>query len=123
MASAIRRALAATGRNFFLFGRPYAHFGRSVMNNDVRNTRWIALVGIWAALGLVLSSEVYFSLRPTQPDITLVGVMGPQYLRVSIWALLTPIVLGLRRLIPLSTGHWVGGLAFHTGLSVLIMLV
>ena len=88
----------------------------------MRYTKWIALVGVWAALGMILSSEVYFSLRVTMPDVNFVEVMGPQYMRVSVWALLTPVVLWLRKMVPLSSGQWIGGLAFHLGLSGSTML-
>lgn len=96
---------------------------RDVKLQNVRFTRWIALVGIWAALGLVLSMEVYFSLRPTIPGIDFGQVMQTQYMRVSLWALLTPLVLWMRHMIPLSAGGWAGGLAFHGGMSILIMFV
>ncbi len=88
---------------------------------DVRYTKWIALVGVWAALGLILSTEVYFSLRVTMPEVGFADVVGSQYVRVSLWALLTPLVLWLRQAVPLSTGKWVGGLSFHFGLSWAIM--
>ena len=90
---------------------------------DVRYTRWIALAVVWAALGLILSIEVYFSLRVSMPEVEFGDVLGPQYMRVTLWAILTPVVLWLRKAIPLSAGHWVGGLTFHFGVSSAIMAV
>jgi two-component system, LytTR family, sensor kinase len=88
---------------------------------DVRYTRWLALVVVWAALGLILSIEVYFSLRVSMPEVEFGDVLGPQYMRVSLWAILTPLVLWLRTAIPLRAGYWVGGLTFHFGVSSAIM--
>lgn len=119
----VGRVPALIGRIFFFIHRNTPQLWRMNPLKDMRYTMWIALVGVWAALGLVLSSEVYFSVRVTMPDVTFAEVMGPQYLRVSLWALLTPGVLWLRRAVPLSTGQWLGGLAFHFGLSWVIMLV
>mgnify|MGYP001574082559 CR=1 FL=1 len=76
---------------------------------------------VWAALGLILSIEVYFSLRVSIPEVEFGDVLGPQYMRVSLWAILTPMVLWLRTAIPLSAGRWVGGLMFHFGVSSAIM--
>lgn len=93
------------------------------IQNPMHYTRWLALAAIWAVIGLLLSVEVFFSVRVAMPEVEFQEVMGAQYLRATIWALLTPLVLWLRRVVPLSSGHWVGGVSFHLGLSVVIMLV
>ena len=51
---------------------------------DVRYTRWIALAVVRAALGLILSIEVYFSLRVSMPEVEFGDVLGPQYMRVTL---------------------------------------
>lgn len=93
------------------------------IKNPMHYTRWLALAAVWAVIGLVLSVEVYFSVRVSMPGVGFSEVVAAQYLRATIWALLTPLVLWLRRAVPLSSGRWLGGVSFHLGLSVLIMLV
>lgn len=120
---AVYRRTLAFGRIFFSIHRSEGQFRVVIPIKDVRYTKWIALVGVWAALGLILSTEVYFSLRVTMPEVTFGEVMGPQYVRVSLWALLTPVVLWLRQIVPLRAGHWVGGLTVHFALSWVIMAI
>jgi LytS/YehU family sensor histidine kinase len=47
----------------------------------------------------------------------------PQFGRALMWALLAPLVLKLRTLVPLSRGDWVGGVSFHLAASFLVMAV
>lgn len=87
-----------------------------------RYSKWVGLIAVWTAVGLILSTEVYFTVRVTRPEIVFWDVMASQFARVSLWALLTPVVLWLRTIVPLDWGRWVGGLAFHLSLSVLMMV-
>jgi sensor histidine kinase YesM len=41
--------------------------------------------------------------------------------RAAMWACLAPFVLMLRAQMPLSSGHWVGGILFHITFSFVIM--
>lgn len=111
----------AIGRIFFSIRRDRRQIRDVNRLKDVRYTRWIALAVVWAALGLILSLEVYFSLRVSMPEVKFGDVLGSQYMRVSLWAILTPMVLWLRKAVPLSAGHWLGGLTFHFGVSSAIM--
>jgi two-component system, LytTR family, sensor kinase len=86
-----------------------------------RHARIAVLVGLWAFVGLVLSIEVYFNMRVTQPDVAFAAVAWPQYQRAALWVLLAPLVLWLRGRVPLRTGRWVGGVAFHAVGSFAIM--
>ncbi len=88
---------------------------------DNRYSKWIALLAVWAAVGLILSTEVFFTVRVTRPEIAFWDVLASQYARVALWMLLTPVVLWLRRVVPLATGRWVGGVGFHLTLSLVIM--
>ena len=87
-----------------------------------RYSKWIGLIAVWTAVGLILSTEVYFTVRVTRPEIAFWDVVASQFARVSLWALLTPMVLWLRTLVPLDRGRWIGGLAFHLTLSVAMMV-
>lgn len=86
-----------------------------------RYTRWIILIGLWSLIGLVLSIEVYFNVRVKEPDVSFGMVAFPQYIRALYWALLTPVVLGMRARLPLSRGKWLGGILFHGAVSFLVM--
>ncbi|WP_221033090.1 sensor histidine kinase [Actomonas aquatica] len=87
-----------------------------------RYTKWIALIAVWTVVGLILSTEVFFTVRVTRPEIAFWDVLASQYARVGLWALLTPVVWWLRRVVPLRMGNWFGGVGFHFSLSLLIML-
>jgi len=87
-------------------------------------SRWARIaifVALWAFVGLVLSIEVYFNVRVSQPDVSFWELALPQYQRAALWALLAPLVLWLWGRIPLSRGHWVGGVACHLAFSFAIM--
>lgn len=79
------------------------------------------MLGLWAFVGLVLSTEVYFTIRVREPEVAFGDVAVPQYLRALYWALLTPVVLRLRARVPLRSGHWVKGIVFHAVMSFLVM--
>lgn len=83
--------------------------------------RWTSITALWAGVGFILSAEVYFNLRVTRPDVRFLDVAVAQYARVALWAALTPVVLWLRRRVPLRTGRWIGGVAFHLTLSFSFM--
>lgn len=88
---------------------------------ESRYSKWFGLVAVWTAVGLILSTEVYFTVRVTRPEIGVWEVVASQFARVALWALLTPIVLWLRQVVPLRAGRWLGGPLLHLSLSVGIM--
>src|ERR1700690_3920093 len=83
---------------------------------------WAGIIALWFFIGLVLSVEVYFNVRVSDPAVKFSEVALPQFQRALFWALLTPLVVWWRRLVPLSAGHWVGGVSFHLVVSFAIML-
>ena len=88
--------------------------------------RWIKaglLVGGWALVGLLLSTEVYFNNRAGDRDVDAWQVAIPQFGRAAMWALIAPLVLEMRRKVPLSAGRWAGGVAFHLTMSFVVMTV
>lgn len=86
-----------------------------------RMAKGLGMLGLWAAIGLILSIEVYFNVRVTKPDVSFLEVAQAQYARALLWACMAPAVLWLRTKVPLSLGYWVGGIAFHAILSFVIM--
>jgi len=88
--------------------------------------RWIKfamLTAIWALIGLVLGIELYFNARVGMkgqlPDFWEVAL--PQLDRAAMWGLIAPLILMARDRMPLSRGHWLGGVSFHLAFSFLIM--
>jgi hypothetical protein len=88
------------------------------------NNRWLrvaATTAWWAFLGLMLSLELYFTIRTEMPWVDFMGIAIPQFGRAAMWACLTPFILMLRERMPLSAGNWFGGILFHILFSVVVM--
>ena len=88
--------------------------------------RWIRYAAVaagWVFLGFLLSVEVYFNFRvQLGPDrVDFIDAALPQFGRVLMWALLAPLILRLRQKVPVSAGAWAGGIAFHLGMSFVVM--
>jgi signal transduction histidine kinase len=83
--------------------------------------RVLILLGIWAVAGTLLGIEVVFNLRVVDPSISFLDAVVPQYQRAALWVIMVPLVLWLRRRVPLSTGAWAGGIAFHLAISASVM--
>ncbi len=90
------------------------------------HNRWIRYAAVvlgWAFLGLVLSLEVYFNNRAGMKPGTVdfVEVALPQFGRAVMWALMAPLILQMREKLPVSSGRWWGGVAFHLAMSFVVM--
>ncbi len=87
--------------------------------------RWLRIAAIsagWAFLGLVLSLEVYFNQRAQMSEWSDFGEVAiPQFGRAAMWGCLAPFILMLWARMPLSSGHWVGGVLFHILFSFIVM--
>jgi signal transduction histidine kinase len=96
------------------------------MNATVMHNRWIryaVVVGGWVFLGFVLSIEVYFNNRAgmRMAQVDFVEAALPQFGRALMWALMAPLILRMRQLMPLRRGHWLGGIGFHLAMSFIVM--
>jgi|UniRef100_UPI0040499A2F two-component system, LytTR family, sensor kinase len=88
--------------------------------------RWAKLgiiMGGWAIVGSILSLEILFNMRASMKAeyFDVLGIAIPQFGRALMWALLAPLVLKLRKMVPLSQGNWLGGMSFHLAVSFLVM--
>ncbi|HEY4300348.1 MAG TPA: histidine kinase [Candidatus Didemnitutus sp.] len=86
-----------------------------------RALRWAGFVALWSFVGLILSVEVYFNVRVSDPVVRFSEVAWPQFQRALFWAMLAPFVFWLRRRVPLNSGRWIGGVAFHLATSFVVM--
>ena len=98
------------------------------MNPRVMHHRWsriAAVVAGWAFLGLVLSVEVYFSFRGQHGahQFSVFDAVLTQFVRVTMWALMAPLILQLQEKVPLRRGRWFGGIGFHVAMSFAVMAV
>ncbi len=84
--------------------------------------RWTGIFALWTSVWFLLSTEVYFNLRVMNPLIDFWAVARSQFYRALFWAVLTPTVLWLKAVVPLKSGRWVGGVAFHLVFSFALML-
>ncbi len=89
-------------------------------------SRWTKLAAFlvgWLFVGTVLTLEIYFnnraSLKHGAADLADIAI--PQFGRAAMWALMAPLILGLRRRMPLNRGWWWGGLGFHLAMSFIVM--
>ncbi len=87
---------------------------------QIRWARLAIIVGGWAFVGTLLSLEVLFNMRASMRAdyFDALDVAIPQFGRALMWALLAPLVLKLRTLVPLSRGASGGtgrGLSGQTG--------
>lgn len=92
---------------------------RGSISNRVQRVA-AAAVG-WGFVGLVLSLELYFNLRAEMNWADFATIAITQFGRAAMWACLTPFVLMLRARMPLSAGHWAGGVLFHIVFSFVVM--
>jgi two-component system, LytTR family, sensor kinase len=93
-------------------------------HRESMKNRWLRVAATaagWAFLGLVLSFEVYFNQKAEMSWGDFAGVAIPQFGRAAMWACLAPFILMLRSRLPLSSGHWVGGILFHVMFSFVVM--
>ncbi|MBI3887310.1 MAG: sensor histidine kinase [Opitutae bacterium] len=83
--------------------------------------KWAGLTALWVFIGLLLTIEVYFNMRVSMPAVNFWEVAWNQYQRALLWALLVPVVLRLKKAVPLNTGRWAGGVTFHLTASFAVM--
>src|SRR5262245_15486312 len=90
-----------------------------------RVLRGIGIACLWVVVGTVLTLELYFNARAGWPMeyMDLVDTAIPQFGRAIMWALLVPFILELRRRVPLTAGHWFGGIGYHLMMSFVVMAV
>ena len=86
-----------------------------------RVLRWLGYSALWVLISLLLATEVYFNLRVSTPDVSFWSVLESQVYRALLWAAIVPVVVWLKTVVPLNRWRWVGGVAFHLGISFSLM--
>ena len=89
--------------------------------------RWVRLGiiwGIWTLVGLLFTSQLYFSRLNSERPMAWHKVLLAQLSGAYLWALATPLVLWLARRFPFERQHWLRNLLTHLCVSLpLIMLI
>jgi len=79
------------------------------------------LLFLWALAGTLLSLEFAFTLGVMETNYPFYEVAIPQFQRAALWVVMVPLVLMLRRKLPVSRGRYWGGGSFHIACSFLLM--
>jgi two-component system, LytTR family, sensor kinase len=93
----------------------------------MRQQRWVRLGiiwGVWTLVGLLFTSQLYFSRMNSERAMGWHKVLLVQLSGAYLWALATPLVLWLARRFPFERQHWLRNLLAHLGVSLpLIALI
>jgi two-component system LytT family sensor kinase len=90
----------------------------------MRQRRWVRggiIWGIWTLVGLLFTSQLYFSRLNTERPMPWHKVFLVQMSGAYLWALATPLVLWLARRFPFDRQHWLRNLLAHLAASLLII--
>jgi two-component sensor histidine kinase len=86
--------------------------------------RWSSiglLLLLWAVAGTLLSLEFAITLGVMDTSYPFYEVAIPQFQRAALWVIVVPLVLMLRRKVPISLGRYWGGVSFHLACSLVLM--
>ena len=86
------------------------------MANDFVNTnwrKWLVVVAIWAALGVIYAGPIYLEMRAAEHGHTTWRLFSWGILMWLAWAPLTPAIVWLARRYSLIGGEWKTSLLVH----------
>jgi signal transduction histidine kinase len=92
-----------------------ADSGRAVATAErvVARVWWPAVLGAWLVLGIIESAVAFVRVRGTPIERSALSLLIANVPWWLLWALFTPLILGLvRRVAPLGV-HWVRGMLVH----------
>lgn len=79
------------------------------------------LLLLWGIAGMLLSLEFAFTLGVMEAKYPFLEIAVPQFQRAALWVVMVPLVLMLRRKVPLGRGGYWGGVSFHIACSFVLM--
>ena len=82
--------------------------------------KWVLILGVWTFFGALIAGEMYFIDRAQGGELALRTLLAWYLAYAYTWALITPLVLWLRRRFPLEEGQWARSLALHIPVSILV---
>ena len=93
------------------------------MDNAKFSMKWLAIVAIWAALGVIYAGPIYFEMRAEGMDHAAWRVFSWGILMWLAWAPLTPVMVWLARTYSLLDGAWKPNLLIHLPAFILMSAV
>jgi two-component system, LytTR family, sensor kinase len=85
--------------------------------------KWLAILGVWAVLGLIYAGPVYFELRAEGMDHSVLRIFAWGVLSWSVWAPLTPAIVWLARRYSLVGPAWKRSLMVHIPAFLIISAI
>jgi two-component system, LytTR family, sensor kinase len=82
--------------------------------------RLLIIWGVWTFIGLVFTSQFYFSMYRSDRSVEWTYAVYLQMTWAYLWALVTPLVLWLAHRFPLERHHWGRNLSAHILASLLL---
>ena len=82
--------------------------------------KWLAIVAVWAVLGVIYAGPIYFEVRSEGMGHAAWRVFSWGILTWLAWAPLTPAMVWLARRYPLITGAWKTSLLVHLPAFLLV---
>ena len=88
-----------------------------------RFLKWLAVLGIWIALGLIYAGPIYLEVRSEGMNHSAARVFSWGILTWSVWALLTPAIVWLGRSYSLVGDAWKRNLLLHVPAFLIISAI
>jgi two-component system LytT family sensor kinase len=88
-----------------------------------RFLKWVVVLGIWIALGLIYAGPIYLEVRSEGMNHSAARIFGWGILTWSVWALLTPAIVWLGRSYSLVGGAWKRNLIVHIPAFLIISTI
>jgi two-component system, LytTR family, sensor kinase len=82
--------------------------------------RWVIIWGVWTFIGLVFTSQFYFSAYRSDRPVEWSYAVYLQMTWAYLWALVTPVILWVAARFPLERQHWGRNLSVHLVASLLL---
>src|SRR5688572_1274117 len=85
--------------------------------------KWLAIVGIWALLGVIYAGPIYYEVRSEGMDHAAWRVFSWGILTWLAWAPLTPVIVWLAGRFSLVGNEWKRNLAVHVPAFLLMSIL
>jgi two-component system LytT family sensor kinase len=82
--------------------------------------RFLLIWGVWTFIGLVFTSQFYFSMYRSDRAVEWAYAIYLQMTWAYLWALVTPLILWVAARFPLERQHWGRNLSVHILASLLL---
>lgn len=88
------------------------------MNDRLRSALYVC--GLWAAFAAFFTTQSYYYRVSLGQPVSLARLVPPELFYVSLWALLTPLILLLSRRYPVDRANWAARVPLHIVFALLV---